>query len=398
MSVRLLSLLLLFSVPASAELLNGIDVLQANSFRELQGKRVGLITNQTGKDRRGRGTPQILAAAPGVELKALFSPEHGFTGTSESNFISSQTYRLPNGHVIPIYSLYGSTKAPTSDMLRGLDALVFDIQDVGARFYTYATTMAMAMESAEDENLDFYVLDRPNPISGDIVEGPILSPQIRHFTAYFPVPVRHGLTMGELARLHNVVGKVGVRMQVIPLRGWTRDQWYDQTGLKWVKPSPNLPDLDAATLYPGVACFEATNLSVGRGTPLPFRWVGAPWLDADGLLARLKSAALPGVKFSRENFRPKKDVYKDKACRGIRIQVTDRSKFRPLELFAHILCALRDLHPLEFGVRWDEERRMIGNDKLRELYEKGAGPEEMIRMFNQGPKEFDSIRNAFLLY
>ena len=382
----------------TAEVVTGIDVLEADGFRELQGKRVGLITNQTGKDRKGRATARVLAGAPGVQLKALFSPEHGFTGASEANAISSQTYRMPDGSVIPIYSLYGATVAPTAEMLRGLDALVFDIQDVGARFYTYAATMGMAMESAAAGNLEFFVLDRPDPVSGDIMEGPVLVPEIRHFTAYFPVPVRHGMTMGELARLHNIVAKVGARLQVVPVRGWTRDQWFDQTGLPWTRPSPNMPDLEAAALYPGIGCFESTNLSVGRGTPLPFRWVGAPWLKAGEVLSRLKKAGLPGVRFEAASFTPTKSLYEKKWCAGIRIRVTARAKARPLAIFAHLLAAVRDLHPAQFQVRWDEERRMIGTDALKPLYESGAGPRKMIELFDAGPKEFEAIRHAFLLY
>lgn len=393
------ALALAAAAPApAAEVLAGIDVLRTNGFQELKGRRVGLITNQTGKDRKGTPTAEVLAGAPGLELKALFSPEHGFSGTSEANSISSETYKLPDGKLIPVYSLYGGTKAPTGETLRGLDTLVFDIQDIGARFYTYATTMALAMEAAAAHNLDFFVLDRPNPITGDIVEGPVLAPEIRHFTAYLAVPVRHGMTMGELARLHNIVSKAGARLQVVPLKGWTRDLWYDQTGLPWTKPSPNMPDLEAATLYPGIGSFESTNLAVGRGTPVPFRWVGAPWFRAREVLLRLQKAELPGIRFELQAYKPTKSLYEGKKCPGIRMRVTDREKVRPLHVFAHLLTAARDLHPVEFGVRWDEQRRMTGNDKLRLLYENGVGAAEIIKMFDDGPRDFDSIRNAFLLY
>ncbi|MCX5789558.1 MAG: DUF1343 domain-containing protein [Elusimicrobia bacterium] len=362
----------------SPEVLAGIDVLEADEFRELSGKRIGLITNQTGKDRKGRLTARVLAESTTVQLKALFSPEHGFTGTSEADAVSSETYRTADGRNIPIYSLYGDTRAPTTEMMKGLDTLVFDIQDMGTRFYTYATTMGMAMEAAAAGNLDFVVLDRPDPISGEILEGPVLSTGIRHFTAF--------------------TAKVGARLEVVPLRGWARGAWYDQTGLPWTRPSPNLPDLEAATLYPGIGCFESTNLSVGRGTPAPFRWVGAPWLKAGKVVARLKKAGLAGVSFEAEDLTPTKSVYENKKCAGIRIRVTDRDKLRPLALFAHLLAAIRDLHPKQFEVRWDEERRMIGTDALKALYEKRAGPEAMIELFDAGPKEFDPIRHAFLLY
>ncbi|MBI5201769.1 MAG: DUF1343 domain-containing protein [Elusimicrobia bacterium] len=393
-----LAVLLLAARAQAGEVLTGLDVLESEGFRAFKGQKIGLITNQTGKNRKGKPIAQAFAEAPEVQLKALFSPEHGFTGMSEANAISSETYKLPDGTKIPIYSLYGATMTPTAEQLRGLDALVFDIQDIGARFYTYATTMAMAMEAAAANNLDFFVLDRPNPITGDIVEGPVLSPDIRHFTSYLAVPVRHGLTMGELARLHNVVGKVGAKLQVVPLKGWTRDQWYDQTGLPWTKPSPNMPDLDAATLYPGVGCFESTNLAVGRGTPMPFRWVGAPWFRSREVLLRLKKLNLPGVAFEAQDYVPTKSLYEKTKCPGIRIKITDRKKIRPTHVFAHLLAITRDLHPLEFGVRWDEERRMAGTDQLKVLYEGGAGPAEMIKLFDAGPREFDAVRNAFLLY
>ncbi|MDE2292999.1 MAG: DUF1343 domain-containing protein, partial [Elusimicrobia bacterium] len=280
--------------PAAAQppptVLAGIDVLRQHGFAEIKGKRVGLITNQTGRDRHGRTTVQILANAPDVTLAALFSPEHGFAGISESSSVASGTFSLPDGRSVPIFSLYGATRAPTADMLSGVDALVFDIQGAGARFYTYSTTMAMAMEAASAAGIDFVVLDRPDPLGGDVVEGPVLEDGLRAFTAYMPVPIRHGMTMGELARLYNVMGRVGAKLTVVPLKGWRRSMWFDQTGLPWTPPSPNMPDLATDILYPGMALFEAFNVSVGRGTPFPFQWIGAPWLDAKSVVRRLRRA------------------------------------------------------------------------------------------------------------
>ncbi|MFA5140345.1 MAG: DUF1343 domain-containing protein [Elusimicrobiota bacterium] len=378
--------------------LTGLDVLREGGAAVLKGKRVGLITNQTGVDREGRPAAHILEAAARVELKAMFSPEHGFTGVSEDSTVASGFYALPDGRRLPLYSLYGATRAPTADMLKGLDALVFDIQDVGVRFYTYAATMAMSMEAAAAAGLDFVVLDRPNPIDGDRVEGPLLDPEIRHFTAYLPVPVRHGLTMGELARLHNILGRIGARLQVVPLRGWARKMWFDETGLPWTPPSPNMPDLDSAVLYPGTGCFEATNLSVGRGTPLPFRWVGAPWLEPGPVLERLKSAKLQGVRFSAKALTPAKDVYEGLACPGIRIEVTDRGAMRPLEVFVHLAAALRDTQKGRFEVRGPAMSRLTGSRNFTELFGKGGKPEELLPLFDADAARFQTERAPFLLY
>lgn len=388
------------SLPAGAwaQVLSGLDVLVKNQFQELQGKRIGLITNQTGKTKDGRSAALAFSQAPGVELAALFSPEHGFTGAIEDGAVSSDTLRLSKGKIVPIHSLYGSTKAPTPEMLSGLDALVFDIQDVGARFYTYATTMGMALESAASAHIDFYVLDRPNPIRGDITEGLVLSTGIRHFTAYFSIPVRHGLTMGEIARFYNLDATLGANLHVAPLRGWRREMWYEDTKLPWTKPSPNMPDVEAAALYPGIGCFESTNISVGRGTPIPFRWIGAPWMDAGRIVKRLKKAGLPGARFSTKTYTPEKSVFKGIKSKGIRIRVKDRDKIRSLSIFAHLACALRDIHPDKFEIRWMELRRMVGSDRFQELYLSGADPQAIIRRFEEESQRFQNARGSFLLY
>jgi len=272
------------------------------------------------------------------------------------------------------------------------------MQDVGVRFYTYAATMGMAMEAAAKAGLEFYVLDRPNPINGLTVEGPLLEPGLHHITAYFPVPVRHGLTLGELARLHADLDKVNVKLRVVPMQGWDRRLWYDETGLPWTKPSPNMPDLESATLYPGIGCFESTNLSAGRGTPLPFRWVGAPWLRARALLKRMRKARIPGVQFSLEEYVPEKETYKGQKCRGLRIDVTDRDQVRPLDIFVHLACALRDLQPGKFQPRWDETKLMLGTDKFRVLYQAGAKPGVIIDFFNAQARQFEGGRKPYLLY
>lgn len=379
----------------------GLDVLVESGFAELQGKRVGLITNRTGKDRLGRGGPELLAAATGVTLVRVFSPEHGFTGASEENAIASGTIRL-GGKDVALASLYAGGIAgmrPKPADLADLDVLIFDIQDIGARFYTYLASMAMALEEASRDGLAFLVLDRPNPIGGEILEGPILDdPSLRQVTptAYFPVPVRHGLTAGEMAMLHNAEVRHS-KLTVIRMKGWRRRLWYDETGLPWIAPSPNMPDIEAAALYPGIGMFEASNLSVGRGTPIPFRWIGAPGLDSEALAKRMRAAGLPGIEFRPEDFTPSKSNYAGQACRGLRMKVTDRDRLRPLAVFAHLAAALRELYPgLQW--RWEEARRMTGTDDFRRLSEAGAGPEKIIRLFDEGPSKFGSQRKPFLLY
>ena len=396
---------LLAGAPARADegaalppVLAGIDVLAERGFEDIKGKRVGLITNQTGRDRTGRTTVQILANASQVTLSALFSPEHGFTGVQDDTNTASGTFALPDGRTVPLYSLYGSTRAPTAAMLYGLDVLVFDIQDVGARFYTYSTTMAMSLEAAAAAGVDFIVLDRPNPVNGEAVEGPVLEDGLRNFMAYLPVPVRHGLTMGELARLHNLSAGLGAKLTIVPLKGWRRSMWYDQTALPWTKPSPNMPDLDAATMYPGIACFEAANVSVGRGTERPFRWVGAPWMDAAAVVKRLRAEDLPGVEFTVEKTTPTKSVYEGELSNGVRMRVTDRDILRPLRVYAHLAAALRDLHPKEFKIDAERLPLFVGTKRFVDLFQSGATVAELDAALDDGLAGFKARRAAFLLY
>ncbi len=386
------------AAPPKPVVLTGLDVLVERGFAELKGLRVGLITNQTGLDSQGRSAVQLFANAPGVTLAALFSPEHGFAGVSEEDSISSGTFGLSDGRTVPLYSLYGSTKAPTAEMLQGLDVLVFDIQDAGARFYTYSTTMALALTAAAAAGKDFFVLDRPDPINGEAVEGPVLEDGMRSFIATMPVPVRHGLTMGELARFYNISARLGAKLTVVPLKGWRRGMWFDQTGLPWTRPSPNMPDLDSATLYPGIALFEASNLSVGRGTERPFRWVGAPWLDAKAVVARLKKEGLPGVEFSAERATPSKSVFAGEACSGVRVTVTDREAARSVAVYAHLAAALRDLQPKDFKIDPERLAQMVGRRRFVELFNAGAPPRELEEALAEGLADFKTRRAAFLLY
>ncbi|MEK7234322.1 MAG: DUF1343 domain-containing protein [Elusimicrobiota bacterium] len=381
--------------------MSGLDVLVEDDFRPLQGKRVGVLTNSTAIDRRGLSIVDLLAEAPGVNLVAIFTPEHGYAAASESDHIASGFTRI-RGKDIPLYSLYSGGIAgmrPKPEQIQSLDVLVFDIQDIGARFYTYLATMAMALEETKTSGVDFIVLDRPNPIRGDIVEGPILSdPTLRSITAtaYFQVPIRHGLTSGEMALWHN--RSAGhPRLSIIKLRGWKRDLWHDQTGLPWVPPSPNMPNVEAASLYPGIGIFESSNLAVGRGTPVPFRWIGAPWLQAAKIVARLQGA-VEGVEFSVQDYTPSKSVFEGQLCHGVKILVTDRDAMRPLVVFRRLALALREFNPKEFEWRWDEVKRMVGVDEFRLLWETGADDAAFISLFDKGPRDFEASRRSILLY
>ncbi len=256
------------------------------SSARLAGLRVGLITNHSGIDSMGRRTVDLLHQAPGVKLVSIFSPEHGFFGNAEGK-VSSMKEPFTG---LPIYSLYGDVSRPTQKMLIGLDALVFDIQDAGARFYTYITTMGYAMEACAKKGIPFYVLDRPNPINASLVQGPILDSNLRSFTGYFPLPIRHGMTVGELAKMFNGEKKIGAKLHVVKMRGYERTHWYDETGLLWVSPSPNLRTLTEAILYPGVAMVEGSNVSVGRGTTTPFELLGAPWINGEELASYLNQS------------------------------------------------------------------------------------------------------------
>jgi uncharacterized protein YbbC (DUF1343 family) len=386
---------------AADRVLTGLDALERDAFAPLRGKRVGIIGNHTSKDAGGRAIVDVFASTEtGVTVSAIFAPEHGFTGTADAA-VSSSTLTLA-GRVIPIYSLYGERMAdmrPRPEQLKDLDALVFDIQDIGARFYTYLATMGMAMEEAAKAGVPFYVLDRPNPITGVIVEGPLLDDlTLRQvtMTAYFPVPVRHGMTAGEIAGLFNE--EVRGKLTVIRLEGWKRSMWYDETGLPWIAPSPNMPDLDAATLYPGVAIFESSNLSVGRGTPVPFRWLGAPWLDAERVVREAREARLPGIEFSTQAYTPSKSNFAGVACAGVRLTITDRNALRPVDVFRVLEGSIRRAHPKEFVWRWNEAKRMVGTAKFETLVESGASAKRIKKLFDAGPKDFKKTRERHLLY
>jgi uncharacterized protein YbbC (DUF1343 family) len=322
------------------EVKTGVDVLRAEGFARLRGAHVGLITNATGRARDGTTTIDLLKTAPDVTLVALFAPEHGLYTDQDALIANGKDERTG----LPVWSLYGDTFAPTADMLAGIDTLVFDIQDVGARFYTYPSTMRRAMQVAAEHGLRFLVLDRPNPINGVDVAGPVLDPSARGFVNHHPLPVRHGMTIGELAVLFNADLHLGTALEVIRLQGWRRSQDFDQTGLTWTNPSPNLRSTTEALLYPGVALLEGTNLSVGRGTDAPFELVGAPWIDGGTLAAAMTKLGLGGVAFAPASFTPQSSVYHGEVCHGVRITVTDRAGLEPVRLGVGLARELRRLY------------------------------------------------------
>lgn len=374
----------------------GIDVLAGQQFAPLKGKQVGLITNQTGVDSRNRSTVDLLAEAPGVNVIALFSPEHGIHGTQEHGQAIGDAIDWKGR--FPVYSLYGATRQPTQEMLNAIDVLVFDMQDVGARFYTYLSTMGLAMEAAAKRRIPFMVLDRPNPLGGAIVEGQVLDPRIRHFTAYYGVPVRHGLTAGELAQWYNKTANLQAKLQVIPMKGWKRDALWPETGLTFVPPSPNIQSPLAALLYSGMGMFEATNVSVGRGTEAPFEHIGAPWMDGKALSSRLNELNLPGLQFAPTVFAPDKDLYEGRLCSGVRLIVTDSLQARPVDLFVHVACLLRELHPTNFELRWPEVARVTGSQDFERLYQADKPAADILDMFHKSAGQFDADRKGYLLY
>jgi len=377
---------------SSTKVLTGIDVLERDNFKPLAGLRLGLITNHTGRNREGRQTIDVLYKAPGVKLVALFSPEHGIRGVADEKVSDSKDETTG----LPIYSLYGETRRPKPEQLKDLDALVFDIQDVGVRFYTYISTLGYVLEEAAKVKLPVFVLDRPNPIGGLDVDGPIADSDKLSFISYHTIPSRHGLTIGELAQLFNRQRNIGADVRVIKLEGWRRSMWFDETNLTWVNPSPNMRSLTEATLYPGVGLLETTNVSVGRGTDTPFEVVGAPWIQGDKLAELLNQRGLPGVRFVPVRFTPNASVFKGEACGGVNIIVTDRTAFRSLLTGIEMAVALRKLYPNEWKV--DSYLRLLANADTLERVKRGDSARDIVASWNNALQEFRKARAEILLY
>jgi uncharacterized protein YbbC (DUF1343 family) len=381
-------------VEPKGEVLTGLDVLAEDHFTALRGKRIGLITNQTGLSRDGKRNVDLMLAA-GVKVTKLFSPEHGLNGAEDREDVSD-TKDAASG--LPVFSLYsGSSRRIQPEMLNNIDALVFDIQDVGVRFYTYACTMLYSMEEAARRHLPFFVLDRPNPITGTHVEGPMLDPDLESFTGCLEIPVRHGMTLGELAAMANGERKLGADLHVVEMRAWSRGDWFDSTGLPWVDPSPNMRSLNAATLYPGIGMLEfSKNYSVGRGTDSPFEQLGADWIQGPELAGFLNGRYIPGVRAYPVRFRPSASNFSGKTIEGVRFVVTNRDTFDSTRLGLEVAYALGKLYPGK--IAWQDSRVLIGNHVALKAVQDGADPRNTLEGMQDSLSRFVERREKYLLY
>jgi uncharacterized protein YbbC (DUF1343 family) len=381
-------------VEPKSDVRTGLDVLAEDNFAALRSKRIGLITNQTGVNREGKRNVDLMLAA-GIKVTALFSPEHGLAGAEDRSDISD-TKDPATG--LPVYSLYqGPSRRIQQGMLENIDLLVFDIQDVGARFYTYSCTMLYSMEEAAKRHLPFFVLDRPNPITGTHTEGPMLDPDLQSFTGCFDIPVRHGMTLGELARMAVGERKLGLDLHVIATKGWDRGDWFDATGLPWVDPSPNMRSLNAALLYPGIAMLEASpNYSVGRGTDSPFELIGADWIRGRELASFLNGRYIPGIRIYPARFRPTSSAFSGKTIDGVRFVITNRDTFDSTRFGLEVGYALNKLYPGK--ISWQDNRFLIGNhDALKELKE-GVDPGTILQEMANSLAGFVQQREQYLIY
>lgn len=397
--------LLLWAASVQSELIPGIDILARRNFDLLQGKRVGLITNNTGRSLNGSSSIDLLAKAPGVQLVALFSPEHGIRGDADVKLSSATDGRTG----LPIHSLYGKSCRPTPEMMTNIQTLVFDIQDIGARFYTYIGTLHHALLAARQQGITLVVLDRPNPLGGIAVEGAVpaageIARRIaadktgcRSLTVTHPIPTRHGLTVGELARLINAEAGIHADLQVVPMEGWQRNMLWNDTNLPWVNPSPNMKDPVAALLYPGFGPLEATNLSVARGTDKPFHRYGAPWLDTSAVLKHLPP--LPGLKFSATSFTPTAPghPYQGKSCNGIEVTITDLSAANLPLAGLYLVRAIQQAHPKQYHVAGGFQG-MLGDNQAWKMLRDGASPEQVMARWQGGVERFRAERMQYLLY
>ena len=372
--------------------LNGIDVLERDNFKPLAGMKIGLVTNQTGRDLKGKPTIDILKEASGVKLVSLFSPEHGIRGQADEKMNDSVDEKTG----LPIYSLYGETRRPKPEQLKDLDAIVYDIQDVGTRFYTYTATLRNVLEEAAKAGKPVFVLDRPDPINGDAVEGPLADEDKLSFIAAHTTPVRYGMTIGELGQMMNAERKIGADLRVIKMDGWSRSMWFDETGQTWINPSPNMRSLTEAALYPGIGLLETTNVSVGRGTDTPFELVGAPWIDGQQLAKYLNDRHIRGVRFIPIRFRPGASVFKDQDCGGVNIIIIDRRGFNSVRTGLEIAAALKKLYPDAWQV--DKYDRLLVNADILNMMRQGASVEDVEKAVNSQVAGFQKRRALFLLY
>ena len=379
--------------PSNVTVLNGIDVLEKENFKSLENLKIGLVTNQTGRDLSGAATIDVLKNAPNVKLTALFSPEHGIRGELDQEGIKDS---IDAKSGLPVYSLYGETRRPKPEQLKDLDAIVYDIQDIGARFYTYTATLKNVLEEAAKAGKPVYILDRPNPINGVDVEGSLADEDKLSFTAAHTIPVRYGLTIGELGLMMNSERKIGANVQVIKMENWSRSMWFDETNQTWINPSPNMRSLTEATLYPGIGLLETTNVSVGRGTDTPFEVVGAPYIDGRNLAEYLNERNIKGVRFVPVKFKPNASVFKDENLGGINLIITDRNAFETVETGIEIAAALRKLYPNEWQV--EKYSKLLVNTEILDKIKAGNLPEEIEKAWQSKLDEFKKRRASFLLY
>jgi len=403
--LNLIAIALAFSQQSRVKI--GAEILIKKHLDLIKGKKIGIVTNHTGILPDGRHIVDVLNEIEGVKIVALFGPEHGIRGEVPDGKSISHGVDTKTG--IPVFSLYGEVKKPTEEMLKDIDVLIFDIQDVGARFYTYISTMSYCMEACAEMGKKFIVLDRPNPIRGVYVDGPILEPRFKSFVGLHPIPVAHGMTVGELAKMFNDEGWLenGVKadLTVVKMENYSRRMWFDQTGLPWVKPSPNMMTLKTAIVYTATCFIEGTNVSEGRGTQHPFEWIGAPWIDGEKLAKELNHYKLPGVKFEPISFTPT-DIekvtvdpkYEGEKCGGVYLNVYDREKFEPVKVGVYILYALKKLYQDKFKWRTAGQDRLWGTDKVRLMIDEGKKPDEIIKTWEDDVKKFLSIRQKYLLY
>jgi len=372
----------------------GLDVLIDRDFAPIAGKRVGVITNHTGLTSDGRHIVDVLSRSSKVKLVAIFTPEHGLAGTQDDPNVASGTHEATG---TPIYSLYNrGSYRPTPQMLQKVDVLIYDIQDIGARFYTYITTLGYALEEAARAGKSFLVLDRPNPINGIAVEGPLLDPRYVSFVGYMRMPIRHGMTVGELARMYNGEKALHADLQVIEMQGWSRNMWLDATGLEWVNPSPNIRNLTQAILYPGSCLLESDQVSVGRGTDTPFQIIGAPWFKGREVAEYLNGLAIPGVRFLARRFRPTASVFKDEDCEGLDIQLIDRDALDSVRLGLELLYATMKFHPGKFNL--DGVMRLLGNEDAAGRLKRGEAGSAVVKSYAPDLDQFRKTREKYLIY
>ncbi len=381
----------------------GIDVLLSERLDLLRGRHIGLATNPTGVTADLTSTIDALLARSDAALVALFGPEHGLcAGVQDGLAVASG---IDRGSGLPVYSLYGDTKKPAPAMMQGIDLLIFDMQDVGCRFYTYLYTMSYLLETAAECGIPMLVLDRPNPLAGQVSEGNLLDPRFSSFVGRYPIPIRYGLTIGELAQYMNAEFRIKANLTVVPMQGWQRSLWFDETGLPWVPPSPNMPTLDTATVYPGMCLVEGTNLSEGRGSTRPFEMVGAPWIAGQALARSLNTLDLAGVRFRPADFVPTFSKFSGEWCAGVQVHVTDRLAFRPVQTGLHVLATIKNMYPQHFAwlpTSWEGKpphfNLLMGSDLTRRRLDNGDSVDDIVCEWENQALAFAESAAPYLLY